>query len=62
MARRKTPAAPATSSAVIIPFPAYRQAPDARIGRLRDNPDFNAGFEFAMTLVKSLRDRGVLAR
>ncbi len=62
MARRKPTAAPAIPSAVVIPFPAYRQAADASVNRLRDNPDFNAGFEFAMALVKSLRNRGVLAR
>lgn len=61
MARRKT-AEPATApirSATIIPFPAYRQTAAARAGSLRASPEFDAGFEFAMLLVKGLKARGV---
>ena len=59
MSRTRQPQTRLTS-ADIIPFPGYRQRADARIGSLRDSPEFKAGFEFAMLLVKGLKARGLL--
>lgn len=59
MSRARQPQTSLTT-AVIIPFPGYRQRADAKSGALRDSPEFKAGFEFAMLLVKSLKARGLL--
>ncbi len=59
MAENRTPPA---QPAVVIPFPRYR-APRHRRAQAAPTfttPDFDAGFEFAMHMVNSLKARGLL--
>lgn len=56
---RRTPTP--TLGAVVIPFPRFSR-PQARKAAIDfKSSDFNAGFEFAMALVQSLKARGQLS-
>lgn len=54
--RTKTPA----PSAVVIPFPRFSRPVHRKAPIDFKSSDFDAGFEFAMALVKSLKGRGLL--
>lgn len=55
MAQHKTTPAP---GAVVIPFPHFSRPEHRKAPIDFKSSDFDAGFEFAMTLVKSLKARG----
>lgn len=61
MARRKPVALAAPAhSAVIIPFPHYRRRNNIPAAPGFATPDFEAGFECAMSMVAELKRRGLL--
>lgn len=46
--------------AIVIPFPRYQQSPPRRARRPREaSPDFEAGFEMALALVRAFRAQGM---
>ncbi len=60
MAARK-PAAKAAApapGALIIPFPRFSRPRSRKEAAAFSTPDFDAGFECAMTMVKALKARG----
>lgn len=58
------PATTGASSALVIPFPRFAPSkPRRAIARpLGSSPDFDAGFEFAMNLVRHLKACGQLSQ
>lgn len=52
---------PAPQCAVVIPFPRYRRRKNAPPAAGFTSPDFDAGFECAMSLVTTLKRRGLLS-
>ncbi len=45
--------------AIVIPFPRYKQSPPRRARRPREaSPDFEAGFELAMFLMRNITGFG----
>lgn len=48
-------------SAVVIPFPRFKSSPARKATANFSSPDFDAGFEFALNLVKGLKARGQLS-
>ena len=52
---------PTAQRAVVIPFPRFRQPPHRRALAAPGftSPDFDAGFECAMAMLKSLKARGL---
>ena len=59
--RNTTPQSGTVRNAIIIPFPRYRQAkPNRRSPGIPSTPDFDAGFEFAIMMINSLKEHGLL--
>ena len=57
---RKLKSQPATAGALVIPFPRFSRPRHRKVTASVTTPEFDAGFEFAMLMVKGLKSRGLL--